>query len=73
MSDINEFNVATGEFVLRKFTKDELKQYNEDNNRQNVLITIDATQTFAEQLQSKIDQLMATGLSEVEAKKIAGV
>ena len=71
MSDINEFNVESGQFVLREYTETELSKREED------LSYLPAESTVAIELNPKIisalAKLKALGLTEDEAKAIVGI
>ena len=71
MSDINEFNVESGQFVLREYTETELSKREED------LSYLPVESTVAIELNPKIisalAKLKALGLTEDEAKAIAGI
>lgn len=71
MSDINEFNVESGQFVLREYTETELSKREED------LSYLPAESKVAIELNPKIisalAKLKALGLTEDEAKAIAGI
>jgi hypothetical protein len=71
MSDINEFNVESGQFILREYTETELSKREED------LSYLPTESTVAIELNPKIisalAKLKALGLTEDEAKAIAGI
>jgi post-segregation antitoxin (ccd killing protein) len=71
MSDVNEFNAETGEVVIRPYTSSELIQRAKDCSTD-----IDkevVTNPGNEALESAIDKLKTIGLTEEEAKAIAGI
>jgi hypothetical protein len=71
MSDINEFNVESGQSVLREYTESELSQREED------LSYLPEESVLQVELNPKIvsalAKLKALGLTESEAKAIAGI
>jgi hypothetical protein len=71
MSDINEFNVESGQSVLREYTESELSQREED------LSYLPEESVLQVELNPKIvsalAKLKALGLTEAEAKAIAGI
>jgi hypothetical protein len=71
MSDINEFNVESGQSVLREYTESELSQREED------LSYLPEESVLQVELNPKIvsalAKLKALGLTEDEAKAIAGI
>lgn len=71
MSDINEFNVESGQFVLREYTETELSQREED------LSYLPTESVVAIELNSKIisalSKLKALGLTDLEAKAVIGI
>lgn len=71
MSDINEFNAQTNEFVLRAYNKEELKQYQKDLNFVSQYDIVELQQDAA--MSSALSKLEELGLSTEEAKRIAGI
>lgn len=71
MSDVNEFNAETGQYVLRPYTEEELEQLNIDRNvlfePETVLLPEDPIITSA------LSKLKSLGLTEEEARAIAGI
>ena len=71
MSDVNEFNVETGQYILRPYTQEELEQVNIDRNvsfePETVLLPEDPIITSA------LSKLKSLGLTEEEARAIAGI
>ena len=71
MSDINEFNVESGQSVLREYTENELSQREED------LSYLPTESAVAIELNPRIISALAKlkglGLTEAEAKAIAGI
>ena len=75
MSDIIEFNYETGETITREYTESEI-QANEQVSTQidEMLSQIPAQdQSIIDNLQSAINKLTSLGLTENEAKAIAGI
>ena len=75
MSDIIEFNYETGETITREYTESEI-QANEQVSIQidEMLSQIPAQdQSIIDNLQSAINKLTSLGLTENEAKAIAGI
>ena len=71
MSDINEFNVESGQSVLREYTESELSQREEDLSylpKESVLQV-----ELNPKIVSALAKLKALGLTEAEAKAIAGI
>lgn len=71
MSDINEFNVELGQFVLREYTETELFKREED------LSYLPTESVVAIELNPKIisalSKLKALGLTDLEAKAVIGI
>ena len=71
MSDVNEFNVETGQYILRPYTQEELEQVNIDRNvlfePETVLLPEDPIITSA------LSKLKSLGLTEEEARAIVGI
>ena len=75
MSDIIEFNYETGETTMRNYTEAEIA-VNEEISIQvdEIIAQIPAVDTsLVDNLQSAIDKLTSLGLTEAEAKAIAGI
>jgi hypothetical protein len=75
MSDIIEFNYETGQTTMRDYTEAEIS-VNEEISIQvdEILSQIPvADQSVVDNLQSAIDKLTSLGLTEAEAKAIAGI
>lgn len=69
MSDVNEFNAATGEVVLRPFTAKELKQHKLDTR----VVEPEKTELPIDPIKaSAIAKLAALGLTLDEAQAIIG-
>ena len=70
MSDVNEFNAETGQSIVRAYSEEELTQRDIDliNNAEVVSIPLPDN----EKLISAIAKLQSLGLTEDEAKAIAG-
>ena len=71
MSDINEFNVESGQFVLREYTESELSQRQEDLSYlpEESVVQVDLNS----KLISALNKLKALGLTEAEAKAVIGI
>ena len=71
MSDVNEFNAETGQSIVRAYSEEELTQRDIDliNNAEVVSIPLPDN----EKLISAIAKLQSLGLTEDEAKAIAGL
>jgi len=72
MSDVNEFNVETGEFVVRPYTDEELIDIERVSNLTSdepVLLNTPAN----EALISAMSKLQSLGLTTDEAKAIVGL
>jgi hypothetical protein len=71
MSDVNEFNAQTGQVVIRSYTTSELKQKTKDfaGNAEKEVVPNPEN----EALTSAINKLKTIGLTEEEAKAIAGI
>lgn len=71
MSDVNEFNAETGQSIVREYSEEELTQREIDliNNAEVVSIPLPDN----EKLISAIAKLQSLGLTEDEAKAIAGL
>jgi hypothetical protein len=71
MSDVNEFNVESGQSVLREYTENELSKREED------LSYLPTESIVAIELNTKIisalAKLKALGLTEAEAKAVIGI
>lgn len=71
MSDVNEFNAETGQFLVRPYNSEELVQREID-----LLVTTEVDSVPIpenEQLVSAINKLKALGLTEAEAKAVIGI
>ena len=75
MSDIIEFNYETGETTMRDYTEAEIAVNAEVSIQVDEIIAqIPAVNTsLVDNLQSAIDKLTSLGLTEAEAKAIAGI
>jgi hypothetical protein len=71
MSDINEFDAQSGEVVIRAYTKTELKQRVKDSSSDTPKEVVPNLESEA--LTSAINKLKTIGLTEEEAKAIAGI
>lgn len=71
MSDVNEFNAQSGEVALRTYTKSELKQRVKDSSSDTPKEIV--ANPESEALTSAINKLKTIGLTEEEAKAIAGI
>ena len=71
MSDVNEFNAETGEVVARSYTKNEQKQRVKDSSTDTAKEIVPNLEN--ETLVSAINKLKTIGLTEEEAKAIAGI
>jgi hypothetical protein len=71
MSDINEFNVESGQSVLREYTESELSQREEDlsYSPEESVLQVELNPKIV----SALAKLKALGLTEAEAKAIAGI
>jgi hypothetical protein len=71
MSDINEFNVESGQSVLREYTESELSQREEDlsYSPEESVLQVELNPKIV----SALAKLKALGLTEDEAKAIAGI
>ena len=71
MSDINEFNVELGQFVLREYTESELSKRQEDLSYlpEESVVQVDLNS----KLISALNKLKALGLTEAEAKAVIGI
>jgi hypothetical protein len=72
MSDVNEFNVETGEFVVRPYTDEELidiERVSSLTSDEPVLLNTSAN----EALISAMSKLQSLGLTTDEAKAIVGL
>lgn len=70
MSEVNELNSETKEVVYREYTPEELLQRDTEIN---AIITPDITPLANPIRNSAINKLMSLGLTEDEAKAIAGI
>ena len=73
MSDVNEFNVETGEFVLRPYTEEEIQLFNDLQNIDISDIPKSIPVPLSIEQQEFIDRLISLGFTEEDAKKIIGV
>jgi uncharacterized protein Smg (DUF494 family) len=71
MSDVNEFNVQSGEVVLRQYTEQELEQIELDRSSTPQFNIISVPENEA--LISALVKLQSMGLTTDEAKAIAGL
>ena len=72
MSDVNEFNVETGEFIIRPYTEEELVDMERMANL-TTTETISIEIPVNEALVSAIVKLQSLGLTADEAKAIIGL
>lgn len=71
MSQVNELNAETKEVVYREYTSEELNQRDAEIN---AIITADTAPTPVDPVRNAvINKLMSLGLTEDEAKTIAGM
>lgn len=70
MSEVNELNAETKEAVYREYTPEELLQRDTEIN---AIITPDTAQVFDPVRNAVIIKLMSLGLTEDEAKAVAGI
>ena len=71
MSDVNEFNAETGEVVVRSYTSSELIQRAIDSSSDTEKEIVSNPEN--ETLLAAINKLKTIGLTEEEAKAIAGI
>lgn len=71
MSDVNEFNAETGELVVRSYTSSELIQRAIDSSSDTEKEIVSNPEN--ETLLAAINKLKTIGLTEEEAKAIAGI
>ena len=71
MSDVNEFNAQTGQAVLRAYTAEELAQAQRDSSISATLETTPVTEDPVKT--SALAKLISLGLTEEEARAIAGL
>lgn len=71
MSDVNEFNAETGQYILRPYTEEELEQLNIDRSLE---VEIEVSRVLENPIiNSALSKLKSLGLTEEEAKAIAGI
>jgi hypothetical protein len=71
MSDVNEFNAETGQAVLRPYTEEELAQVERDAN---ISAEPETRSVDEDPLKlSALAKLTSLGLTEAEARAIAGL
>ena len=73
MSDVNEFNVETQEFVLRPYTDEEIEINDAANNKDTSEYEVSKPIVLSQIQLDSIASLMDLGLTEDAAKKIIGV
>ena len=71
MSEVNEFNAETGQSLIRPYNEEELSQREIDLS--NITEVISTPTPDNEQLILAIDKLKSLGLTEDEARAIAGI
>jgi hypothetical protein len=71
MSDVNDFNAQTGEAILRPYTEEERTQAEHDSA---IAVTPETVPIEEDALKiSALAKLQSLGLTEDEAKAIAGI
>lgn len=71
MSDVNEFNAETNQYVVRSYSEEELAQREIDLSN---IPEVDSVPLPANaQLTSAVNKLKALGLTEAEAKAVIGI
>ena len=80
MIDITEINISTGEVIEREYTQEEIDERNQKQTEVPAeiakLISLPQSSEDLEYIalkQSAIDKLKALGLTEEEAKALAGI
>lgn len=80
MIDITEINISTGEIIEREYTQEEIDERNQKQTEIPAeiakLISLPQSSEDLEYIalkQSAIDKLKALGLTEEEAKALAGI
>jgi hypothetical protein len=80
MIDVTEINISTGEIIQREYTQEEInKRIELESNPPQKVIDIRSQDQLLENeeiialKQSAIDKLKALGLTEEEAKALAGI
>lgn len=80
MIDITEINISTGEIIEREYTQEEIDERNQKQTEVPAeiakLISLPQSSEDLEYValkQSAIDKLKALGLTEEEAKALAGI
>ena len=80
MIDITEINISTGEIIEREYTQEEIDERNQKQTEVPAeiakLISLPQSSEDLEYIalkQSAIDKLKALGLTEEEAKALAGI
>jgi len=71
MSQVNELNLETQEIVFREYTEEELQQR---ENELSATVEIDSTEVGLDPVKvSALDKLKSLGLTDAEARAIAGI
>lgn len=71
MSQVNELNLETQEIVFREYTEEELQQR---QNELSATVEIDSTEVGLDPVKaSALDKLKSLGLTDAEARAIAGI
>jgi len=71
MSQVNELNLETQEIVFREYTEEELQQR---ENELSATVEVDSTEVGLDPVKvSALDKLKSLGLTDAEARAIAGI
>ena len=71
MSQVNELNLETQEIVFREYTEEELQQR---ENELSATVEIDSTEVGLDPVKvSALNKLKSLGLTDAEARAIAGI
>lgn len=73
MSDVTEVNVKTGEVIIRAYTDEELEAHNNAVAPEVIVDISNDIENYTELKQSALSKLQNLGLTEEEAKALAGM
>jgi hypothetical protein len=73
MSDVTEIDAETGEVVVRAYTAEEIEHRNSLEKPEEAVLQEEQAASYLSVKQSAIAKLTSLGLTEDEAKAIAGI
>ena len=73
MSDVTEIDAETGEVVVRAYTAEEIEHRNSLEKPEEAVLQEEAVAAYLSIKESALSKLMSLGLTEEEARAIAGL